>query len=638
MIAAHLPSNVQGLLLPTFAMKSVKKDPVCGMSVLSDKGLTVSRDGQIVYFCSEFCRAKFLERPESYLRSLIELSQDEAKENRHVAYFSMEVALSANVPNYSGGLGVLAGDMLKSCADLRVPVVGVTLLSRKGYFDQRLDEWGNQQEVPVQWAPEQFLRPLDTLVQVEIEGRTVQIRGWENCIIGITGYVVPLILLDTNVEGNSEDDCAWTDYLYGGDDRYRLAQEIILGIGGVRMLTALGYTGIERFHMNEGHAALLALELLKRPSAAHSDGFDFDAVINQCVFTTHTPVPAGHDQFGYDLVQRVLGDFVPFDALKMLGGQERLNMTLLALNLSHYENGVAKRHEEVSRALFPGHPIHHITNGVHSWTWTCNSFRTLFDFYIPDWRNDPPILRNAIGIPGEEVWRAHLSAKSDLLSFIKNRTNQSLSADVLTIGFARRATPYKRADLIFTEIDRLLEITKRAGPIQFVFAGKAHPRDSAGKDLIRRILSVARELSGQIPIVYLENYDMEMARLIVSGVDLWLNTPQRPLEASGTSGMKAAHNGVPSFSVLDGWWIEGCVEGLTGWSIGAAEAASFEVNLANRQDSEDLYKKLNNLVVPTYYEDRERWMDVMRHVIALNASYFNTHRMVQQYVTNAYLG
>ncbi|HKR58241.1 MAG TPA: alpha-glucan family phosphorylase [Pyrinomonadaceae bacterium] len=618
-------------------MNNVHKDPVCGMSVLSEKGLIVSSHDQTVYLCSEFCRDKFLAQPEKYLALLVKPSHDEAKENRRVAYFSMEVALSINIPTYSGGLGVLAGDMLKSCADLRVPVVGVTLLSRKGYFDQRLDEWGNQQEAPVRWAPSQFLRPLTESVQVEIEQRAVQVRAWEDCIIGSTGYIAPLILLDTDVEGNSEYDRALTDYLYGGDDKYRLAQEIVLGIGGARILNALGYTGIERFHMNEGHAALLALELLKRPSATHAEGFDFDVVRNQCVFTTHTPVPAGLDQFGYDLVQRVLGDFVPMDALTMLGGHDRLNMTLLALNLSHYENGVAKRHEEVSREMFPGYPISHITNGVHSLTWTCESFRELYDSYIPDWRNDPPMLRKAIGIPDDDVWRAHVTAKSHLLEFIRQRTNQSLAADVFTIGFARRATPYKRADLIFSDVHRLLEVTKQTGPVQFVFAGKAHPKDYGGKDLIRHIVKVSLQLSGQIPIVYLENYDMEMARLIVSGVDLWLNTPQRPLEASGTSGMKAAHNGVPSFSTLDGWWIEGCVEGLTGWSIGTAEAGSPDPRLANEQDAEDLYRKLSDVIMPTYYQVHERWIEVMRHVIGLNASYFNTHRMVQQYVTNAYL-
>jgi starch phosphorylase len=321
----------------------------------------------------------------------------------------------------------------------------------------------------------------------------------------------------------------------------------------------------------------------------------------------------------------------------MLGGQERLNMTLLALNLSRYVNGVAKRHEEVSREMFPGYPINHITNGVHSWTWTCDSFKALYGRYIPGWANDPAMLRQAVSLPKEEVWVAHSEAKTRLLALVKEQTGVLLSADALTLGFARRATQYKRADLVFSDVQRLLDMVRRGYPLQFVFAGKAHPRDDGGKELIRRIVAVARQTGGQIPIVYLENYDLDLARLIVSGVDLWLNTPQRPLEASGTSGMKAAHNGVPSLSTLDGWWIEGCLEGQTGWAIGAREAGAADADSVNRRDAEDLYQKLENVIAPLFYQQRQRWLDVMRQAIALNASYFNTHRMVQQYVTNAYL-
>ncbi|MHB1013238.1 MAG: alpha-glucan family phosphorylase [Desulfobacteria bacterium] len=389
--------------------------------------------------------------------------------------------------------------------------------------------------------------------------------------------------------------------------------------------------------MNEGHASLLVLELLRRQDKSESGEWDFHGVRSQCVFTTHTPVPAGHDQFGYDLVQCVLGQIVPFDILQMLGGRDRLNMTLLALNLSRYVNGVAKRHEEVSREMFPGYSIHHVTNGVHSRTWTCDSFRALYDRFIPGWSNDSPMLRHAVSIPQEEIWAAHMAAKSRLMAFIKERSGVSLSADALTIGFARRATPYKRPDLVFSNVNRLLEIAKEAGPLQFVFAGKAHPKDSAGKDLIRHIVEVSRRVSGQLSVVFLENYAMELAGLLVSGADLWLNTPRRPFEASGTSGMKAAHNGVPSFSTLDGWWIEGHLEGLTGWSIGSREAAQLASDSVDREDAEDLYEKLRYVILPLFYRNREQWINVMRHAIALNASYFNTHRMVQQYVTNVYM-
>jgi starch phosphorylase len=518
-----------------------------------------------------------------------------------------------------------------------VPVVGMTLLFRKGYFDQKFDQWGGQQEGPVEWNPAHFLQLLPEMAQVEIEQRTVRVRAWQYNIVGLSGYVVPLILLDTDVEGNADNDRALTNYLYGGDQRYRLAQEILLGVGGVRMLRALGYSGVEKFHMNEGHAGLLVLELLNRQKEEQPADWDFERVRNQCVFTTHTPVPAGHDKFEYDLVERVLGQVVPFEIMQMLGGQDRLNMTLLALNLSRYVNGVAKRHEEVSREMFPGYPINHITNGVHSWTWTCDSFKALYDRYIQGWANDPAMLRKAVSLPKDEVWAAHSEAKARLLAVVKERTGIALSADALTIGFARRATQYKRADLIFSDVQRLLDIVRRGYPLQFVFAGKAHPRDEGGKELIRRIVAVAHQTGDQIPIVYLENYDMDLARQIISGADLWLNTPQRPLEASGTSGMKAAHNGVPSFSTLDGWWIEGCLEGQTGWAIGGREEGAADADQINRRDAEDLYQKLENVIAPLFYQQRQRWLDVMRQAIALNASYFNTHRMVQQYVTNAYL-
>jgi starch phosphorylase len=384
--------------------------------------------------------------------------------------------------------------------------------------------------------------------------------------------------------------------------------------------------------MNEGHASFLALELLRDESGGQSPqarDWKFDAVRKQCVFTTHTPVAAGHDQFDYGLVRTVVRDAFPMDVLQMLGGSDRLNMTLLALNLSHYVNGVARRHGEVSREMFPGQPIQHITNGVHTWTWAGDAMRRLFEKYIPGWADDPASLRNAIDIPNDDIWAAHMESKSALLDLVQTQSGAALSPETLTIGFARRATQYKRADLIFSDPDRLVALANARGPLQLVFAGKAHPKDHPGKELIRKIAAVSSRLRGRIEIRYLQNYDVDMARLIVSGVDLWLNTPQRPLEASGTSGMKAALNGVPSLSTLDGWWIEGHVEGVTGWAIGGKEGGQAD-------DGADLYRKLEQ-IIPMFYERRTAWTDVMRHAIALNASYFNTHRMVQQYVTNAYL-
>ncbi len=555
------------------------------------------------------------------------------KKEKRIAYFSMEIGIDPKIPTYSGGLGILAGDTVKSCADLNVPLVAFTLLYRNGYFYQKLDEQGQQQELPAQWKPKECLRLLPKKITVCIENRNVFVQAWQYTVVGINGYCVPIIFLDTDIESNSEWDRSLSYHLYGGDRKYRLAQEIILGIGGVRMLRELGYLRISKYHLNEGHASLLTLELLNERKNDQQPLWDVDEVRRLCVFTTHTPVPAGHDQFSYELVGEVLDHSIPMDFLKQMGGDDRLNMTLLALNLSQYVNGVAKEHGKVSREMFPGYHIESITNGVHSATWVSKSFRRLYDNYIPGWNNDTFSLRYALSIPRDEIWNAHQEAKNILIDHINNNRNAGLDSQVMTIGFARRATAYKRADLVFFDVDRLIDISKRVGKIQFIFAGKAHPRDLPGKELIKKIVSVSHQLTDDIKIVYLENYDIELAKLLISGVDLWLNTPRKPKEASGTSGMKAAHNGIPSLSILDGWWIEGCIEGVTGWSIGSAH----DIESDDRENADFLYKKLEEIIIPTFYNNRQLWTDIMRHAIAINASFFNTHRMVQQYVLNAYL-
>lgn len=609
------------------------KDPVCGMSLLQEQALSATYGNQMFYFCSDLCRRSFLADPKRYLVPL-QQAGTVSPSTRRVAYFTMEVALDNAMPTYSGGLGVLAGDTLRSFADLKIPAVGVSLLYWNGYFEQKLDEWGNQFEQPVSWEPKGRLHLLPATVSVTIEARTVIVQAWQYDLVGVTGGRVPVLLLDANRPENAQQDRELSCWLYGGDDRYRLAQEIILGIGGVRMLRALGYTEIERFHMNEGHAALLTLQLLRESTPAGSTEWDFPAVRQRCVFTTHTPVPAGHDQFEYDLVLHTMGDLLPLEALQMLGGHDRLNMTLLGFNMSTYINGVAKRHGEVSQQMFPAHAIDSITNGVHSSTWTCQSFQLLYDRSIPGWRTDPFSLRYTISVPNQEIWDAHVEAKAKLLEEVKRRTHQRLRLDVFTIGFARRAALYKRADLVLSAPRELSEMSKQAGALQIIFAGKAHPKDEAGKDMIRRVVQAAKQVERDVTILYLDNYDMTLAQLMTAGVDLWLNTPQRPLEASGTSGMKAAHNGVPSLSVLDGWWLEGHIEDVTGWSIGSRTL----VQVADQvEEARELYQKLRWTIVPMYYQSRDRWIDVMRHTIAFNASFFNTHRMVQQYAANAYV-
>lgn len=565
--------------------------------------------------------------------------------NDTVAYFSMEIALDPAMPTYCGGLGVLAGDTIRSAADLKVPMVAVTLLHRRGYFRQRLDPGGWQTEEAIEWDVAKFCRELPPRVQVTIEGRQVHLRAWQYTVTGISDHTVPVILLDADLPENTGWDRALTHYLYGGDPHYRLCQEIILGMGGVRMLRALGYRDVRRFHMNEGHAALLGLELLdERARRFERDTFneeDVQAVRAQCVFTTHTPVAAGHDKFPLDHVSYVLGRSDVFTIREVFCCAGELNMTYLALNLSHYVNGVAKRHGEVSREMLTPHDathhyqIDHITNGVHLGTWAAPSFVELFDRHIPGWRTDNASLRNALRIPAGEVWQAHQAAKSQAIEEVNRRTNANFDLETFTIGFARRATSYKRAELLITEPARLREIASRQGPLQIIYSGKAHMGDDAGKRAIQQIIRMRDSLGPDVRIVYLENYDWELGRLLTSGVDVWLNTPLPPQEASGTSGMKAALNGVPSLSVLDGWWVEGCIEGVTGWAIGTM-SHSKESGNRSPQDAASLYRQLEHVVVPLYYRNRDRFIEVMRHAIALNASHFNTQRMLQEYIVKAY--
>jgi starch phosphorylase len=557
-----------------------------------------------------------------------------------IAYFSMEIGLVSDMPTYSGGLGVLAGDTIRAAADLKVPMVAVTLLHRKGYFYQRLDSAGRQIEDPVDWAVDDFLTEMPQRVFVAIEGRTVFLRAWKYDVAGPGDFSVPVYFLDADLAENSEWDRTLTHYLYGGDQHYRLCQEVILGIGGVRMLSALGFKEIDRFHMNEGHPSLLALELLDeevrragRQGITHND---VEAVRKKCVFTTHTPLPAGHDHFPRDLVDHVLERGEVDEIRDVFYCGDRLDMTFLALNLSHYVNGVARKHGEISRLMFAGYTIDAITNGVHAATWATEPFSRLYDRYVSGWRQDNFSLRYALSIPKQEIWQAHMRAKKSLIHLVNSETNTGMDGDLFTIGFARRAAAYKRADLLFSDIERLRAIANKRNGLQIIYAGKAHPQDEAGKEQIRKVFRARDHLRDKIKIAYLENYSMEIGKMMTAGVDIWLNTPQPPMEASGTSGMKAAVNGVPSLSVLDGWWIEGCIEGVTGWSIGPPDSRA-GVTADHSNDAASLYDKLEQIIMPLFYHNRDDFLDVMRHAIALNGSFFNTHRMLQQYALKAYL-
>lgn len=550
-----------------------------------------------------------------------------------VAYFSMEIAIAPEMPTYSGGLGVLAGDTLRSAADMGLHLAAVTLAHRQGYIRQHLDASGVQTEEPQPWSPEKLLFPEEPVVTVTVEGRPVALRAWRYDLEGVAGHRIPIYLLDTDLEQNDPADRGLTDSLYGGDTNYRLRQEAILGIGGARILHALGYEPAV-YHMNEGHAALLTIPVLEQELSGAglqtATERDVEAVRRRCVFTTHTPVPAGHDRFSGEQAYRILG-------AERAGMLERfgcfhdglLNMTYIALRFSRFVNGVAMQHGKVSRQMFPEYTIDAITNGVHAGTWTSAPVQAIFDRHLPRWRQDNVTLRYAIDIPENEIVEAHAASKQVLIDEVKRTMGVELRQDVFTIGFARRAATYKRADLLFTDAARLVRIAEQQGGLQILYSGKAHPADEPGKAKIRRVIELAKELSNaELKIVYLENYEWRLGALLTGGVDLWLNTPRRPYEASGTSGMKAALNGVPSLSILDGWWIEGWIEGVTGWAIEDHDDESGE--------AASLYDHLEQTILPLYYKDQAQWRRIMRSTIALNGSFFNTQRMLEQYVINAY--
>lgn len=556
-----------------------------------------------------------------------------------IAYFSMEIALDPAIPTYSGGLGVLAGDLLRSAADLALGLVGVTLVSRSGYMRQRIVD-GAQVEEPQPWDPAQYASRVAVKVPVRIAARDVWVAAWQYEIRSEcrTGAAVPVLLLDTDLPENAEDDRRLTDVLYGGGPAYRMRQEMVLGIGGARLLEAMGLQ-VRKYHLNEGHAAFLAVELLARElrQAQQAGGAARDdaaaecvaRVRRSCVFTTHTPVPAAMDQFAYEDALPDLGGLVDPALLTSLAGRERLNMTQLALSLSGWVNGVAPRHAQVAQAMFQGYEVHAISNGVHAFSWASDAHRALYGRHIPNWRHEPELLVQATRIPQEEIASAHRAAKAELLAFAGALpAATTLDPAALTVGFARRMTSYKRPHLLFDDLARLRAIASRH-PIQVVYAGKAHPRDLEGKLAIERVQRWARELAPAVPVVFLPDYDLRIARLMVAGCDVWLNTPQPPLEASGTSGMKAAVNGVPSLSVLDGWWVEGCAEGVTGWAIDHDPA---DDGAAARS----LLDALEHRIAPMFYGQTSAWNELMRHVVATNGAFFNSHRMLRRYAVEAY--
>ncbi len=594
-----------------------------------------------------------------------------------VAYFSAEFGLHESLPIYSGGLGVLAGDHVKSASDLGLPLVGVGLLYSQGYFRQRLNAEGLQEQIYEPLDPEN--RPVlpardangdEAAVSIEMSGREVHLKVWKAEVGRVS-----LLLLDADVPENTPDDRELTSRLYGGDTRTRIAQEMILGLGGVRALRALGFSPAV-YHMNEGHAAFSVLERM-RELAATGTSFDEarEEVTRNTVFTTHTPVPAGHDAFPPELFHEFTAGWpgtlgTDEEGLFGLGRKEEewgptFNMTVLAMKLSAARNAVSELHRDVSlemwRDLFPeneSRPITHVTNGIHTWSWLSPELADLFERYSGGraWRE---VLEDASAwsfvdeIPAADLWETHRSTKHAMTEFVNERLRlqrertgssspaQQLDPDALTLGFARRFATYKRATLLLRDPERLRAIVKNTDrPVQFVFAGKAHPADEPAKEFISSLYAAAgaEDLAGHI--VVLEDYDMNVARHLVQGVDVWLNNPRRPLEASGTSGQKASLNGAPNFSVLDGWWPE-AYNGKNGWTIGEErEYASQEEQDA--EDSESLYRTLEEALIPLYYDRDENnvpagWVEVMKEAISTVAPVFSTQRMVQDYVHRLYV-
>ncbi len=547
-----------------------------------------------------------------------------------VAYFSMEVGLKREIPTYSGGLGILAGDSLKAAADLGLPMAGITLLYRKGNWRQRLELDGWQNEEDIEWHPARHMRQLEKQVEMEIEGKPVRLGAWQYNVRGVRG-IVPVYFLDAGDDENNREVKGATDRVYDGEKSDRIRQEAILGVGGVRLLDKLGINCL-KYHINEGHSAFLTFELIRQ-------GKSLDEIIGKCVFTTHTPVEAGLERHDYDNVCNVLRGYTPQN-VRELAGSDKLNMTSLAMSCSRYMDAVSKKHAETASKMF-NRGIEHITNGVHSATWASASFQKLYDKYCCGWRRNAELLARAKIIPLEEIWNAHMTEKRRMIKLVNSAEKTDMSPDVLTIGFARRVAKYKRANLIFYDINELSRIGE--GKLQIILAGKAHQCDEPAKHLLKELFFHIGNAGNKIKCAYLEDYNMDLGKLLTSGCDVWLNTPLAPLEASGTSGMKAAHNGVPHFSTLDGWWQEGWKEDITGWHIGKEHNNSHDIGTDSEEaqkirgmDAKCLYEKLENVIMPAYYSNGKKFREIMRNTISINASYFNTHRMMKEYAEKAY--
>ncbi len=555
-----------------------------------------------------------------------------------IAYFVMECAADSRIPTYSGGLGILAGDTLQSFADLEVPAVCITLLWKNGFTNQKLASDGTQLDSVQEWDVERYMQPTNIKIKMPLGDKDITITAYKYTIESTKGdNEIDAYFLTPDVPENDPETRKICDRLYIKGGLTRLKQEIILGIGGYEMLKAIKYKPF-LYHINESHSAFLIASLMK-------DMNDLNRVKSRVVFTTHTPIPAAFDKFAMKDVASMLGRYCDKQVLydiyqEKLEDNDELNLSWLAIKNAKNVVAVSRKHKFVSEQIFEGYRLKYVTNGIHHIKWASAHHKMLYAKYIKGWEEDPDLLRDVACIPDNEFAQAHILSKETLVEMVNSESDASFIPEDFTIAMAKRITHYKRNNLILSNPNKLIEIAENKGNIQIIFAGKAHPADPDGLAMIKSIHNASLYIASKtkkIKIAFLENYNIHKANIILAGVDLWLNNPVRPLEASGTSGMKASLNGVPNFSVLDGWWLEACMEGINGWGIGPRPAWTDLSYSDDVQDLNDIYGKLEFNILDLYYKNFSDYLKIMKMAVSTIAPYFNTHRMVSEYVTDLYL-
>jgi starch phosphorylase len=547
----------------------------------------------------------------------------------NTAIFVMEMGVDNRIQTYSGGLGILAADMAYSFADLDLPAVFVTLLYRGGYTLQKFDNETGQQDLENSWDYRTILSPLDEYCSVEIGSKSQKVGAWQYIVSGKRD--IRILFLDTDFPENEQAVRDATDKLYGGNASHRLVQEIVLGVGGYRILASMGEK-VDIYHLNESHAAFAIVDLLKELKSA-------ELVMNRCVFTTHTPIPAGNDVFPLTQIKETFSGYpwVNWEAESIDG---TINLSRLASKYCGVTNAVSVKHRYVAEKILDHKTLEYVTNGVYHRRWVHTLLGSFYDDHMPGWKDSPALLARAQVLPPEKFAETHQAVKQQLVEAVGARSRVvGFDVNALTIGLAKRWTAYKRNNLILTDPARLINLGNEKGPVQIVIAGKAHPKDDNAKRMLLDALLATERVNGEtknIRIAMLENYDIDLAKVLVSGCDVWLNNPKRPLEACGTSGMKAAMNGVVNFSVYDGWWLEGGVDGVNGWGIGRKAEWSDFSEPRNKEDLDDIYLKLENTILPTYYGNRAKWWEMAKNSVATVGPLFNSYRMVNDYVTKVY--